>query len=652
MSQTTQCHPETDASTTDAIGGLSVEDESPLARERAERLRLEEALRQREWELTEAHRIAGIGTWRYDCATDTTTWSEEVYRIYAWDRDEPLPPHSACRTVPDPSPSEILFTQAFDRALETGEPYALDLEITARDGTKRWIATRGEVDQWVDGRVGGKVASLRGTVLEITERKRVEEECRQATERLKGVLESITDGICVLDRDLTYIYFNENGARMCGLRASDIIGTRVGDTFAENRTNLISRMYRHSLETGEPVHVEEYSIAPLDKWFESNCYPSADGLTVYFRDITERKRTEQALRESEQRFRLLAETLPELVWVSDPFGSLSYLNERFMTYCGIPPDAVVGFDWGQIVHPEELERVLGAWTHSVQSGEPYLIELQLRAHDMSFRHFLARALPMRGASGEVERWVGSCTDIHDQKLAEEALRRSEKLAATGRLAASIAHEINNPLSSVTNLLYLARLDASVSPETRGYLESAEQELARVTHITTQTLRFHRQSKSAAVADLPEIMRSVLVLFRSRFASRRIEVVGEFGPDARIRCFADELRQVFTNLVSNSFDATPDGGMLRIRIRRAVAHGVSGLRVTVADTGCGIPVEIQRRIFEPFFSTKDATGIGLGLWVSDGILKKHEARLSFRSRTAAERHGTVFSLFFPEGVALL
>jgi len=651
MSQITQCHPEADASTPDSgpdtVGGLSVEDESPLARERAERLRLEEALRQREWELTEAHRIAGIGTWRYDRATDTTTWSEEVYRIYAWDRDEPPPPNLACRVAPDQSPSEILFHEAFRRALDTGEPYAIDLEITARDGTKRWIATRGEVDGWVDDRVGGEVASLRGTVHEITERKRVEEECRQATERLQGVLESITDGICVLDRDLTYVYFNENGARMCGLRPSDIIGTRVGDTFAENRTNLISRMYRHSLETGEPVHVEEYSIAPLDKWFESNCYPSADGLTVYFRDITERKRTEQALRESEQRFRLLAESLPELVWTSDPFGSLTYLNERFMAYCGIAPEAVVGFDWSAILHPEETDRVVEAWTHSVQTGESYLIELQMRAADGTFRFFMARALPMRGASGEVERWVGSCTDIHDQRLAEEALRRSEKLAATGRLAASIAHEINNPLASVTNLMYLARQDASLSPETRGYLEAAEQELTRITHITTQTLRFHRQSKSAAVADLPEIMRSVLLLFRSRFASRRIEVVGEFEPEARIRCFADELRQVFTNLVSNSFDATHDGGLLRIRIRRATANGVAGLRVTVADTGCGIPPEIQRRIFEPFFSTKDATGIGLGLWVSDGILKKHKARLSFRSCTQAARHGTVFSLFFPE-----
>jgi signal transduction histidine kinase len=205
---------------------------------------------------------------------------------------------------------------------------------------------------------------------------------------------------------------------------------------------------------------------------------------------------------------------------------------------------------------------------------------------------------------------------------------------------------------MTNLLYLALADPAVSAETRGYLESAEQERARVSQITTQTLRFHRQSKLAGMADLSEVMRSVLALFRSRFVSRRIEVAGEFDAEARICCFADEIRQVFTNLVSNAHDATRDGGMLRIRIRRATRDGQLGVRVTVADTGCGIPEEIQRRIFEPFFSTKDATGIGLGLWVTEGILRKHRARVGLHSSTGAGRHGTTFSLFFPrDGVDL-
>jgi signal transduction histidine kinase len=184
-------------------------------------------------------------------------------------------------------------------------------------------------------------------------------------------------------------------------------------------------------------------------------------------------------------------------------------------------------------------------------------------------------------------------------------------------------------------------------ETAGaFLQTAEQELARVSQITTQTLRFHRQAKAAAFADLSEVMGSVLTLFRSRLIARHIQIFAECQADARICCFEDEIRRVFANLVSNSLDAIPAGGRLLIRIRTTGRGHLRGVRVTVADTGCGIPVAIRQRIFEPFFSTKDATGIGLGLWVSDGILRKHAARMCFRSSTGPTRHGTVFSLFFP------
>jgi len=749
---------------TGAVVGLA-----GIARDMSERKHLEAALRERERELREAQRIAGLGTWRYDCKTGVTTWSDEIYRIYGLEPSQNPEPYAECHARPDQSSSGKKFLEAFDRAIQFGKPYSMDLELTHRDGTKRWILTTGEVDRWEHG----KVASLRGTVQEITERKRnerelalrenryrslvhataqivwstnaagdqigimpqwqaftgqsdqevlgygwaaavhpddrertvnawrdsvqsgathtmehrlrradgvyrdmavravpvrdeegqivewvgthtditdqkqAERERNIALQRLQNILDSVTDGLCVLDRDLTYLYFNESGARMVGLRSADIVGTRVGDTFAENKTNLIQRSYRRAIETGKPIHIEEYSFAPLHKWFESNCYPSAEGLTVYFRDISERKRTEAELREREQRFRLLAESLPELVWITDAVGSLSYLNSRFLNYCGIPPEEMTGFDWQKILHPEEIERVNQAWTHSVQTGEPYRSELQMRRHDGAFRYFLARALPMRNEAGEIEQWVGSCADIHDQRLAEEALRRSEKLAATGRLAASIAHEINNPLAAVTNVLYLALQDPTLQPQTREMLRTADEELARVSQITTQTLRFHRQSKAAARADLSEIMHSVLTLFRRRMDSRQIQIVDQCTPGTRILCLEDEMRQVFTNLVSNALDAIPGNGKIWVRIRASHSNGTAGVRVTVADTGCGIPPEIRDRVFEPFFSTKDSTGIGLGLWVSEGILRKHSARIQIRSATAPQRHGTVFSLFFPE-----
>jgi signal transduction histidine kinase len=285
----------------------------------------------------------------------------------------------------------------------------------------------------------------------------------------------------------------------------------------------------------------------------------------------------------------------------------------------------------------------------MRSGEPYLNEYRIRRHDGAYRSFLVRAIPVRNDAGEIERWLGSATDIHDQKLAEETLRRTEKLAAAGRLAASIAHEINNPLEAVTNALYLALMDSSLSVETRTYLTMAEQELARVAQVATQTLRFHHQSVAANGADVSGIMDSALALYLPRFEACEIAVEREYEAGQMLFCRGDELRQVFSNLLSNAFDATRTGGRLVIRIRASRmwrGEGGTGLRVTIADTGEGIPVELRKKIFEPFVSTKDATGTGLGLWVSDGIVQKHKGRITLRSKTGGAVHWTVFSVFLP------
>jgi PAS domain S-box-containing protein len=855
--------------------------------------RLEMELRERERQLQELHRLSGIGTWRYDCATDTVFWSEEIYRIYGVDPSQPAPNLAAMRADAMFTETEHIFLKAFVRAIEFGEPYELDIDVTQADGRVLWIAARGEVEAWKDGKVtslrgtvheitdrklnerqialsenryrslvkvgsaivwvanaqgrleqaipewqaftgqsesevlgfgwadaihpddractvtawekaieegsffeveqrlrrydgvyrdmavravpvrdgGGRIVEWVGVHTDITEKKQVQQELQAANLRLQNVLDSITDGLAILDRNLRYTYFNRSGAAALGLLPEDIVGKSLGDFFPSNKTNIVMQEYRRALATGKPVHFEVRHDDPLHIWAEVHGYPSEQGITVYYRDISERKRTEQALRESEsrfrklfesdlmgicvpdrfgafkdgnneflrivgytreeleaglvrwdrmtpreyraldaahiaeaaergsctpyekeyirkdgtrvpilcgytllegsqdvyiafvidlsqqraaeaelrereQRFRLLAENLPQLVWITDPAGSITYLNGRFIHYVGIAAEEALGFDWQLILHPDEAEQVNETWHHAVRTGEPYLIELRLRGHEGGFRHFLARAHALRNEAGEIERWVGSCTDVHDQKLAEEALRRSEKLAATGRLAASIAHEINNPLSAVTNSLYLALQDQGLDPETRGFLRIAEQELERVTHITTQTLRFHRQAKAAAHADLTETMNSVLTLFGPRLMARRIEVNREMTEGAYVMCFDDELRQVFANLVSNSLDATADGGRLRIRVRPTQTARRSGVRVTVADTGYGIPPKVRARIFEPFFSTKDTTGIGLGLWVSDGIIRKHGGRIQLRSSTEQDRHGTVMSLFFP------
>jgi PAS domain S-box-containing protein len=244
-------------------------------------------------------------------------------------------------------------------------------------------------------------------------------------------------------------------------------------------------------------------------------------------------------------------------------------------------------------------------------------------------------------------------DITDRLKTEATLRQTEKLAATGRMAASIAHEINNPLESVTNLLYLLSTYEGMSPQSKEWVRSAESELQRVSEITTHMLRFYRQSTKRTEVDLAEILQSVLVLFQGRIVQAGVTVEQRFRRTPELHGFAGELRQVFANLVSNALDAAGPrvgevGGRLDLRVREAHCPvlGVPGVRVTVADTGCGMNGEARSRLFEPFFTTKGITGTGLGLWVSRQLIEKHGGTVRVRSSQAPARHGTVFSVFFP------
>lgn len=242
-------------------------------------------------------------------------------------------------------------------------------------------------------------------------------------------------------------------------------------------------------------------------------------------------------------------------------------------------------------------------------------------------------------------------DATSRKLAEAMLRRTEKLAATGRLAASIAHEINNPLEAVTNLLYLLH-QQPLDPEALKYAEMAQREIARVSHITQQTLRFYRQSSRPVLTSLTELLDSVLGLYQGRLNSTRVEVIRRYCDTPELMAFSGEMRQMFANFIGNAVDAMSKGGRLILSVRAGHAwnqEGVSGVRVTVADTGAGMSPTVRKRIFDAFFTTKEATGTGLGLWISSEIIAKHRGTIRVRSITDSDgrgRSGTVFMLFFP------
>jgi signal transduction histidine kinase len=239
-------------------------------------------------------------------------------------------------------------------------------------------------------------------------------------------------------------------------------------------------------------------------------------------------------------------------------------------------------------------------------------------------------------------------DITDRRQRDDALARTEKLAAVGRMASSISHEINNPLESVTNLLYLIELTVGTPEEMRTYAQLASSELARVSHIVTQTLKFHRQSTHAVETRASEIIESVLALYQSRIVTLHTTVDRRYDDHDSLLCFAGDMRQVFANLIGNALDATGNDGKLWLRTRAAhdPRTGQPGVRVTVGDNGCGMNTETSAKVFEAFYTTKGMTGSGLGLWVSEEIVRTHHGVIRLRSCDRPGRSGTVFSLFFP------
>jgi signal transduction histidine kinase len=237
--------------------------------------------------------------------------------------------------------------------------------------------------------------------------------------------------------------------------------------------------------------------------------------------------------------------------------------------------------------------------------------------------------------------------IRQQSTAEEALRKSEKLAVAGRLAASIAHEINNPLAAITNLVYLMTTTENIEV-VRAYGKIAQQELERVADIVNQTLRFHRTPTEPAPTSLATLVDTAVALFRARLRSQRVNVVTDYRTTDLVHCSEGEIRQAIINLLGNALDATNgSGGDIRIRIK-SVTHPRdrrAGVSVTVADHGKGILSDDRTRLFQPFFTTKGTTGTGLGLWLTKDIIQRHEGDLWVRSRTD-EPSGTVFSFWLP------
>ncbi len=354
---------------------------------------------------------------------------------------------------------------------------------------------------------------------------------------------------------------------------------------------------------------------------------------------------ERELRRSREDFNIGMGAAGLGMWSYDPRTGVITPDERMHRIFGSPKSSGVPSYWLDQLHPEDRERVEVHFAGFLAGDHDYDIEYRI-LRDGEVRWLLSRGKAV-GPKEYPDRLVAILEDITERKNTAAALQQNEKLAAVGRLAASIAHEINNPLESITNLLYLMRSSADLS-EVKDYLDTAELQLRRVSLITNQTLRFHRQSTRPAQVFCQDLIGDSLAMFQGRVNNNNITVEERQHAEHSVQCLEGEIRQVLNNLIGNAIDAMPIGGRLLLRSREGHNHrtGKRGLVITVADTGFGMIPEVRKKAFEAFYTTKGIGGTGLGLWISYEIVHRHRGDLRFRSCTTPGKSGTVFTLFLP------
>src|SRR5690242_80782 len=476
----------------------------------------------------------------------------------------------------------------------------------------------------------------------------------------RAFVEAMTEGAVTASHDGTILYCNRAFAELVGRPLETVIGSSMFALVSPEERDVFEALLRSSQQNRGRAEMRlsggDGTLVPVLVSLTNFQEYGSRAICMVVTDLTEQKRQEQVI-EAGRLPRLILDQAMEAIAVCDSTGCIILASKALHELCGCNPllrpfDEVVSLDepGGQRENKTKFH------LSSVLRGDRYRCEeVLVRVEGREPVHMLLSAGPIMLPGAEAAGCVVTLFDIEDRKRAEDALRRTEKLAATGRLAAMIAHEINNPLEAITNLLFLISQSPELSPAANEYARLAQAELARVAHITKQTLAFHRGTHGPGPVRVPELIDSVLYLYERRIHAKHIELCKEIEFEGEIHGFANELRQVVSNLVENAVEACPVGGRMRLRAYRSSEWNNShlpGVRIVVGDNGPGIPETESARIFEPFYTTKGERGTGLGLWVTQGIVAKHGGFIHMRSSTDQLRSGTVFSVFFPQHAATL
>jgi PAS domain S-box-containing protein len=483
---------------------------------------------------------------------------------------------------------------------------------------------------------------------------------REAEEKIRLTMESITDGLHVVDAKGRFTYLNASARRMMsenGLDPDELIGRDYFEAFPATREMRVGQTMRLSLTERVTTETENF-YAPWQRWFSVRHYPTADGgVSTFFLDITERKRAEAVTLATERRFRQLADTLPQMVWITKPDGAHEYFNKRWYEFTGMPEGSLGGEGWAKLFHPDDDQRVRAHWKKNRETGDLYEIEYRLKSRAGDYCWFLCRALPVRDEAGHIINWFGTCTDIDNFKRVEQALRETKAAAESAnrskdQFLAALSHELRTPLTPVLMMAATLKEDERLPAEVREQLGMMERNIALegrliddlldISAIANGKLHLHRQ-----FCDTHSLILLAVEIVRDAALTKEIKVACELNA-ALSGLMTDPARfqQVIWNLLRNAVKFTPRGGRVFIRTSNPDANR---LRIEIIDSGIGIAPAALEKIFLPFEQAAVAGdhrfgGLGLGLAIAQAIVGLHDGNISAHSGGA--NLGATFIVEFP------
>ncbi len=597
----------------------------------SQRKRLEEALRESEKRFRTFVDHATDAFFLQDDQLVVVDVNRQACQSLGYTRDE-LVGMTPLDFDPDVTPAMLA---EIGRTLDVGEVLVFESRHRRKDGSVFPVEVRGRLF-WEGGR-RLTVAMAR----DITEHKRAEEALSESERRFRTLAEALPLMVWTAGPDGATDYYNPHTIEYTGLTLEQLRGWEWGATIHPEELPRCLELWTRSIATGEPYEIE-FQVRRADgafRWHLARALAHRDDsgrITKWFgscMDIDDQKRAQEVLRESERRFRTLAEALPLHVWTTESDGANDYVNARTTEYTGLTQEQFREWNWQSAFHPEDLPRVLELWTRSIATGEPYEIEYRLRRADGAFRWHLARALALRDDSGRITKWFGSNIDIEDQKRAQEALREAKEAAEAANRAkdeflANVSHEIRTPMNAILGMTELV-LDTSLTGDQRQCLRTVQSAADNLLGLMNDLLDFSKIEAGKLELDPADFLLRAAVgdtlhALAMRAHRKGLELVCHVQPDVPDALVGDagRLRQVLLNLVGNAIKFT-DQGEVVVRVEAAgdpAAEDEAGLRFVVSDTGIGISPDQQERIFRAFEQEDTSTtrrygGTGLGLTIA-------------------------------------